>query len=171
MNEDGLSPREKLPYRRCVGAMVMNDRGEVFVGRRTDTDESEHSWQMPQGGIDDGEEPLVAALRELKEETAIRSVDLIGESDRWLTYDIPNDVSGNAGGRWSGQFRGQTQKWFLFRFVGDEAEIDLNAHDPAEFSEWKWVNLPDIVELVVPFKRVVYEALVQQFSENGVYSQ
>lgn len=115
---------------------------------------------MPQGGIDEGEEPEQAAFRELEEETSIRSVDLLAESVDWLSYDLPPE----ALGRWRGRYRGQTQKWFAFRFTGKEAEINLNAHQPAEFSEWKWVPLAEITDLVVPFKLPVYEALVREFS-------
>ncbi len=159
MTTSTLRDNGTLPYRRCVGAMVLNAHGEVFVGKRISTKDRDYLWQMPQGGIDKGEEPLAAALRELKEETAICSVDLIGESAEWLSYDLPAD----ARSRWSGRYRGQTQKWFVFRFTGDETEIDLTAHDSVEFSQWKWAALHDIVDLVVPFKRLVYKALVHQF--------
>ncbi len=160
MITNASSHHEDLPYRRCVGAMVLNDRGEVFVGKRLNARGCDQVWQMPQGGIDKGEEPLAAALRELEEETAIRSVELIEESAEWLSYDLPV----YARGRWSGRYRGQTQKWFAFRFVGEDAEVNLNAHEPVEFCQWKWVALRDIIGLVVPFKRPVYEALVCQFS-------
>lgn len=157
---DNLSSPDDLPYRPCVGAMVLNDRGEVFVGRRIkETGRNGHVWQMPQGGIDEGEEAEQAAYRELEEETAISSVKLLAESTGWLSYDLPLE----ARGRWSGRYRGQTQKWFLFRFIGDENEVNLKAHEPAEFSEWKWVPLSRVAELVVPFKRPVYEALVDEF--------
>ncbi len=154
-------PQDKgLPYRRCVGVMVLNDKGAVFVGKRVNTGGGQYEWQMPQGGIDETESPLDAALRELEEETSIRSVELIDESAGWLSYDLPDD----ALGRWRGLYRGQTQKWFVFRFVGGEEEINLVAHEPPEFCQWKWVPISDIVELVVPFKRSVYESLVTQFS-------
>jgi len=157
---DNLSSSDDLPYRPCVGVMVLNDRGEVFVGRRIkEADRNGHVWQMPQGGIDEGEEAEQAAYRELEEETAISSVKLLAESTGWLSYDLPLE----ARGRWSGRYRGQTQKWFLFRFIGDENEVNLKAHEPAEFSEWKWVPLSTVAELVVPFKRPVYEALVDEF--------
>lgn len=154
------NPDETLPYRRCVGAMVLNNRDEVFVGKRINTKGRDYLWQMPQGGIDKGEEPFAAALRELEEETAIRSVELIEEYGEWLSYDLPME----ARGRWSGRYRGQTQKWFIFRFVGDDGEIDLNAHEPPEFWHWKWVSLEDLAGLVVPFKRSVYESLIGQVS-------
>lgn len=151
---------DDLPYRRCVGALVFNNCGEVFIGKRVRTEGRDLVWQMPQGGIDKGEDPQQAAYRELEEETSIRSVQLLGESAEWLSYDLPLE----ARGRWAGKYRGQTQKWFVFRFVGEEAEINLNAHQPAEFTEWKWVPLSAIVDLVVPFKRPVYEVLVKEFS-------
>jgi len=140
--------------------MVMNDEGAVFIGERSDSEGSRYAWQMPQGGIDKGEDPLDAALRELEEETAIRSVELIDESAEWMSYDLPAE----ALGRWAGRYRGQTQKWFVFRFVGAESEINPDSHHHPEFCRWKWVVLRDIVDLVVPFKRPVYEALVAQFS-------
>lgn len=154
---------ESLPYRRCVGAMVLNEYGDVFVGKRADSGDSPYVWQMPQGGIDKGESPLDAAKRELEEESGIHSVVLIGECDEWLSYDLPDE----ALGRWKGKYRGQTQKWYVFRFVGDEAEINLSHHEPPEFSEWKWVPIRDIPELIVPFKRQVYEALVSSFCSRS----
>ena len=124
-----------------------------------------HAWQMPQGGIDPGEEPWPAALRELREETSIRSVERLGESAEWLTYDIPRDIVGQA---WKGQYRGQTQKWFAVRFTGAESEIDVvhpdGAHE-AEFSAWRWEPLQNVPDLVVPFKRAVYERVVAEFAK------
>lgn len=157
---DAESARDSLPYRPCVGALVFNPSGEVFVGKRSNMEGHAYVWQMPQGGIDEGETPEQAAFRELEEETAIRSVSLLAESTDWLSYDLPTE----ALGKWTGRYRGQTQKWFAFRFEGDESEINLNAHEPAEFCEWKWVPLPEITALVVPFKLAVYEALVSEFS-------
>ncbi len=157
-----------LPYRPCVGIVVFNRDGLAFIGRRIDGPEHvdlTHAWQMPQGGIDAGEEPWPAALRELHEETNIRSVERLGEIAEWLNYDIPADLIGQA---WNGRYRGQTQKWFAVRFNGAESEIDIahpsGAHQ-AEFSAWRWEPLQNIPELVVPFKRPVYERVVAEFEK------
>ena len=151
----------KLPYRPCVGIMLLNRDGKVFVGKRID--QTVEGWQMPQGGIDKGEAAWPAALRELREETNIRSVECIGEIADWLTYDIPREIVGQA---WKGKYRGQTQKWFALRFTGDESEIDVahpgGAHEP-EFSAWRWEPILNVPDLVVPFKRAVYERVVQEF--------
>jgi putative (di)nucleoside polyphosphate hydrolase len=161
-------PRIKdLPYRPCVGMAVLNRDGHVLIGRRTDGPEhvdQVHVWQMPQGGIDEGENPYPAALRELHEETNIRSVEKLGEIAEWLYYDLPRDLVGRA---WEGRYRGQKQKWYAFRFVGDEREIDIEnpagGHEP-EFVEWRWEPMAKLPDLVVPFKRTVYERVVQEFS-------
>jgi putative (di)nucleoside polyphosphate hydrolase len=159
---------ESLPYRPCVGIMVLNRAGLAFVGRRIDGPEHvdlTHAWQMPQGGIDPGEQPWPAARRELREETNIRSVERLGEVAEWLSYDIPPDILGLA---WQGRYRGQTQKWFAVRFVGSESEIDVvnpdGAHK-AEFSTWRWEPMKNIPDLVVPFKRAVYERVVKEFEK------
>jgi putative (di)nucleoside polyphosphate hydrolase len=159
-----------LPYRPCVGIAVFNRDGLAFVGRRIDGPEHvdlTHAWQMPQGGIDAGEQPWPAALRELREETNIRSVERLGEIAEWLNYDIPIDLIGQA---WNGRYRGQTQKWFAVRFTGTESEIDVahpgGAHQ-AEFSAWRWESLQNIPALVVPFKRPVYERVVAEFAKFG----
>ena len=159
---------EKLPYRPCVGTAVFNRAGRVFIGRRLDgpehTDET-HVWQLPQGGIDPGEDPWPAARRELREETNIRSVKKLGEIQEWLSYDIPRHIVGQA---WKGKYRGQTQKWFALRFTGDEDEIDIanpdGGHEP-EFMAWRWEPLENIPKLVVPFKRAVYERVVKEFAK------
>jgi putative (di)nucleoside polyphosphate hydrolase len=159
---------ESLPYRPCVGIVVLNRDGLAFIGRRIDGPEHvdlTHAWQMPQGGIDPGEEPWPAALRELREETNISSVERLGEIPDWLTYDIPGDLVGLA---WKGKYRGQTQKWFAVRFTGAESEIDI-AHpagaQEAEFSAWRWEPIRNIPELVVPFKRAVYERVATEFAK------
>jgi putative (di)nucleoside polyphosphate hydrolase len=158
---------EDLPYRPCVGVLVLNRDGRAFIGRRIEGPEhidATHAWQMPQGGIDKGEEPWPAALRELHEETNIRSVERLGEIADWLQYDIPREIVGQA---WKGKYRGQTQKWFALRFTGDESEIDLahpaGAHEP-EFAAWRWEPMQNIPSLVVPFKRAVYERVVREFA-------
>ena len=159
---------ESLPYRPGVGLVVFNRDGLAFIGRRVDGPEHvdlTHAWQMPQGGINAGEEPWPAALRELHEETNIRSVERVGEIADWLSYDIPRDLIGQA---WNGRYRGQTQKWFAVRFTGAESEIDTahpgGAHEP-EFSAWRWEKLQNIPGLVVPFKRPVYERVIAEFDK------
>ncbi|MGD0188135.1 MAG: RNA pyrophosphohydrolase [Roseiarcus sp.] len=157
-----------LPYRRSAGVTLVNRDGAVFIGRRKKSREGlvvGHEWQMPQGGIDEGEEPYDAALRELFEETNVSSASLIAEAPQWLSYDLPD----NARGRWRGRYRGQTQKWFLMRFEGEDSEIDIErpaggAHAP-EFDAWRWERLEALPSLVVPFKRRVYEDVVAAFAE------
>jgi putative (di)nucleoside polyphosphate hydrolase len=164
-----MSRFEELPYRPCVGLTVINPTGHVFIGRRREGPEhidETHVWQMPQGGIDRGEDPWPAALRELYEETSIRSVERVGDIDEWLSYDIPRDIVGQA---WGGKYRGQTQKWFALRFTGDDREIDIltpggGAHEP-EFIDWKWEPIANLPDLVVPFKRSIYERVVQEFEK------
>jgi putative (di)nucleoside polyphosphate hydrolase len=158
---------EDLPYRPCAGMMVFNRDGRVFIGRRTNGPEhvdETHVWQMPQGGIDEGEDPYPAALRELYEETSIRSVEKIGEIKDWLYYDIPRDIVGRA---WKGKYRGQKQKWYAFRFTGKDSEINIEdpggGHDP-EFVEWRWEPIKNLPGLIIPFKRKTYERVVQEFS-------
>jgi len=160
---------EDLPYRPCVGVMVLNSAGLVFIGRRSEGPEhidETHVWQMPQGGIDRDEDPWLAALRELYEETSIRSVERLGEVDGWLSYDIPRNIVGQA---WGGRYRGQTQKWFALRFTGDDSEINISSpggggHEP-EFIAWKWEAMGCLPGLVVPFKRPTYERVVWEFSK------
>ena len=146
--------------------MVLNRAGNAFIGRRIGGPEhvdDTHIWQLPQGGIDPGEDPWPAALRELREETNMTSVQRLGEIAEWLTYDIPAEIAGHA---WSGRYRGQKQKWFALRFTGDESEIDVEhpegAHEP-EFATWRWEPLKNVPGLVVPFKRAVYDRVVREF--------
>ena len=159
--------KESLPYRPCVGVMVLNRDGLAFIGRRIDGPEhvdETHAWQMPQGGVDKGEDPWPAALRELYEETNIRSVEKLGEIDEWLSYDLPSDLIGHA---WGGRYRGQTQKWYALRFAGAESEIDIadpgGGHEP-EFVEWRWEPIVNLPGLIIPFKRAVYERVVAEFA-------
>ena len=164
-----MSSYETLPYRACAGLAVFNREGSVFIGRRLDGPEhvdATHCWQMPQGGIDPGEDTYRAALRELYEETSIRSVQKLGEISEWLTYDIPPDIAGHA---WQGKYRGQTQKWYALHFTGEDSEINMvepagGAHKP-EFVAWRWERLEKTPELVVPFKQAVYARVVRAFAQ------
>ena len=162
---------DDLPYRPCVGIMVLNDRGLAWAGRRIvqpDTDElsgATQLWQMPQGGVDRGEDPREAAYRELYEETGIKSVSFLAETPEWITYDLPEHLIGVA---LKGKYRGQKQKWFALRFEGDESEIDVldpGDGDTPEFSEWRWEKLDRLPDLIVPFKRQVYEGVVSAFAD------
>ena len=152
-----------LPYRPCVGVMLVNADGLVFVGKRIDNKEGD-AWQMPQGGIDDGEELHAAALRELWEETGVTEAHatIIAQGHEELLYDLPEELLGKL---WGGRYRGQRQTWLLARFNGDDADIDLNAHQPPEFCEWKWVHPAELPDLIVPFKKRVYRAVVEEFRD------
>ncbi|ODT31329.1 MAG: RNA pyrophosphohydrolase [Kaistia sp. SCN 65-12] len=168
MAGDSKTDPESLPYRRCVGAMILNAGGLVWVGRRIAETDSEFVgtdklWQMPQGGIDKGEEPVRAAWREVFEETGMESLTLIEEAPRWIDYDLPPELVGIA---LKGKYRGQTQKWFAFRFDGDEREIRVNpppAGEKAEFDQWAWRPMTELPGLIVPFKRAVYDQVVAAF--------
>ena len=140
-----------LPYRTGVGIVVINNNNKVFVAKRIDN--PRNFWQMPQGGVDPEEDFLDAAFRELKEETSITSVKLIKELDGFITYDLPDNLLGII---WKGKYKGQTQKWFVMRFVGEDNEININTKHP-EFLEWKWVELSEITKLVVNFKLNLYQ--------------
>lgn len=159
---------EDLPYRPCVGVMLLNREGLAFIGRRKEGPEhidEVHVWQMPQGGIDEGEDAWPAALRELYEETNVRSVEKLGEIGEWLTYDIPRDIVGQA---WKGRYRGQKQKWFALRFTGNDSEIDIahpgGGHHKPEFIAWRWEKVANLPRLIIPFKRPVYEEVVKAFA-------
>ena len=147
----------ELPYRRGVGIVLFNSSGKVFVAQRLDSPGP--AWQMPQGGIDKGEAPLDAAWRELHEETGVSSATLLGKSRGWLRYDLPPELAKTM---WKGKYRGQEQRWFAFRFTGDETEIDIAGEHP-EFSAWQWVDFRRVPDLIVAFKRPLYQQLVQEF--------
>ena len=158
----------ELVERLGCAATLWSGRGRVFIGRRTEGPEHVdmvHAWQMPQGGVDPSEDPWPAALRELYEETSIRSVERLGEIAEWLTYDLPPDLVGQA---WKGKYRGQKQKWYALRFTGKDSEIDIenpgDGHDP-EFIDWRWEPMENLPDLVVPFKRETYEQVVKAFSK------
>lgn len=154
---------DERPYRLGVGLMLLNRQGLVFVGRRIGMRDG---WQMPQGGIDEGEDPRTAALRELKEEVGSDAAKIIAESDTWLTYDLPPKLRGKK--LWGGRYRGQKQKWFALRFLGKDSDIDLAAHGHPEFSAWKWVPVSALLDLIVPFKRELYRQVV---AELGPYAK
>jgi len=147
---------KNLPLRNGVGIIVLNNKNKVFVAKRIDN--PKNFWQMPQGGVDDGENFLEAALRELKEETSIRNVELIKEFNNLTTYELPDHLLGII---WKGKYRGQKQKWFLMRFTGDDNEININTKNP-EFIDWKWIDLDLITDLVVDFKLHVYKEIKEK---------
>ena len=145
-----------LPFRNGVGIVVLNRENKVFVAKRIDN--SQNFWQMPQGGVDDGEDFLSAAFRELKEETSIKDVELIQEIDRTITYELPDHLLGII---WKGKYKGQKQKWFLMRYLGNDDDINIKTDKP-EFLEWKWIDLDMITEVVVDFKLHVYKELKEK---------
>lgn len=154
-----MTRRDALPYRPCVGVLMFNARRQVFVGRRIDM--TQEAWQMPQGGIDRGEAPRDAALRELEEETGVAPdrVKLLAETREWLRYDLPTSMIGRV---WRGRYRGQEQKWFAARFLGTDADIDIATAHP-EFNDWRWSAVDELCANVVPFKRALYEAVIAEF--------
>ena len=159
-----------MGYRPCVGIMVLNSQGLVWIGCRAGAkNEAEGRgawWQMPQGGIDENEDPRAAASRELFEETGIRSIVFIAERDGWVNYDLPRDLIGKA---WGGRYRGQKQKWFVTRFTGADSEINITPPDGqnVEFIDWRWAPIADVLDLIVPFKRAVYEVVLADFARHA----
>jgi putative (di)nucleoside polyphosphate hydrolase len=158
-----MSDKNLSLYRPCVGVMLVNRHGHAFVGKRIDNREGDF-WQMPQGGVDEGEEPGQALLRELREETGATAahVEVVARLPGELLYDLPDSLKGKL---WGGRYVGQRQTWYLARFTGADSDIDLEAHDPPEFCEWKWVVPELLPELIVPFKRDVYAAIVAGFRD------
>jgi putative (di)nucleoside polyphosphate hydrolase len=165
----GAEPRNvadyaHLPYRPCVGGALFNRDGLVWIGKRISRpgDNLVDAWQMPQGGIDEGEDPSKAVFRELREETGIDAAEIIAETRDWVTYELPNHLLGVS---WGGKFRGQKQKWYGLRFLGEDSDFDLNTFDEPEFSTWRWARLEELPDLVVPFKRDVYTKLAEEFRD------
>ena len=152
------APYEQRPYRPCVGIFLLNNEGLVFTGRRIDS--RAEAWQMPQGGIDAGESPLQACMREMREEIGTNTAELVSQHDDWLYYDIPLPLADRL---WQGRYKGQKQKWMALRFTGDDSDINIVTEEP-EFCEWKWLSPHDLVDLAVPFKRDVYQNVLAAFA-------
>jgi len=162
----GLVESELPFYRPAVGIMLLNRDRRVFVGRRIDMPAGLAAWQMPQGGIDEGETPRQAALRELHEEVGTDKAEIIGESQGWLHYDVPPELVPPVGGLWGGRYRGQRQKWFAMRFLGEDADIDPAAAEHPEFDTWEWVEPARLPALIVPFKRQLYLDVLEEFRDS-----
>lgn len=153
-----LNNLTELPYRPCVGIMLLNNENKIFVAKRIDT--KVEAWQMPQGGIDDGEDPRDTAFREMEEEIGTKNATIIAENDNWLSYDLPDHLIGKV---WKGKYRGQNMKWYLMRYQGQDSDINIDTAHP-EFSEWMWMNMDQLIDSIVDFKRPLYRELVTLFS-------
>jgi len=149
----------KLPYRPSVGLMILNSNLEVFVGRRIDS--KQEAWQMPQGGIDEGELPSESVKREMLEEIGTNKADILAETKQWYNYDLPSYLISKL---WNGKYRGQRQKWFLLKFLGNDSEINIENIHP-EFIEWKWVKIEDLPQIIVPFKKQLYISVIEEFRD------
>ena len=155
-----LEKYKKLPLRNGVGIVLLNKDNKVFVGRRIDN--PINSWQMPQGGIDQNESILDAAKRELEEETGVTNIEVVKELQYWLTYELPNSLLGKI---WKGKYRGQNQKWFAMKYLGEDNQIQPQSIEKPEFSDWKWANLNSLIDNIVPFKRKVYSKILEEFKD------
>ena len=157
-----MESKEKLPLRLGVGIVLLNNKNQILVGKRIDNPKD--SWQMPQGGVNKNEDFLIAAKRELEEETGVKTIKLIKELDEWLVYDLPANLLGKI---WKGKYRGQRQKWFIMKFAGKNNEINVNTKNP-EFSDWKWINIKDLTKVAVTFKINVYKKIKEKLNSLGI---
>ena len=157
-----MESKEKLPLRLGVGIVLLNNKNQILVGKRIDNPKD--SWQMPQGGVNKNEDFLIAAKRELEEETGVKTIKLIKELDEWLVYDLPANLLGKI---WKGKYRGQRQKWFIMKFAGKNNEINVNTKNP-EFSDWKWINIKDLTRVAVTFKINVYKKIKEKLNSLGI---
>ena len=161
MNTNAKMEKTQLPYRPCVGIMLLNAENKVWVGQRINqSDQYSNAWQMPQGGIDHGEDPRDAAFRELEEEIGTASAIILAQTQCWLYYELPDHLLGHI---WRGKYRGQKQKWFAMRFTGQDSEVNISTKQP-EFSAWQWLDMSDLVKNIVPFKKAVYAEVVESFA-------
>ena len=157
-----MDSKKELPLRLGVGIILLNNKNQILVGKRIDNPRS--SWQMPQGGVNKEEKFLIAAKRELEEETGVKTVKLIKELDEWFIYDLPPNLLGKI---WKGKYRGQRQKWFIMKFTGKNIEINVNTENP-EFSDWKWINIEDLTKVAVTFKINVYKKIEEKLNSLGI---
>ena len=157
-----MKNRKELPLRIGVGIVLLNHENKVFVGKRIDN--PANSWQMPQGGVDKNEDFLQAAKRELEEETSVRTVEVIKELNEWLTYDLPKNLLGKI---WKGKYRGQKQKWFIMKFVGENKEINIKTKNP-EFLDWKWIKPSELLKVAVSFKVDVYKKIKEELTSLSI---